>query len=141
MRSLLLYPATDNVYVQLSNTNGEIRVYTQTHDGKTELMKAPSLRNIHIDHTPLMAQVLSDNIASTPAIDALSKEIKSIANAKKIDLKPANFGKISKILFTDAEYVNSHLVPLIPALKNELNILRKKCTLTLMQASHNLRKK
>ena len=139
--SLLLYPATDNVYVQLSNTNGDIPVYTQTHDGNTELMKAQSLRTIHIDHTPLMAQVLSDNIAFTPAIDALSNEIKSIAKAKRIDVKPKNFGKISKILFTDAEYVNSHLVPLIPALKNDLNILRKKCTLTLMQASHNLRKK
>lgn len=139
--SLLLYPATDNVYVQLSNTNGDIPVYTQTHDGNTELMKAQSLRTIHIDHTPLMAQVLSDNIAFTPAIDVLSNEIKSIAKAKRIDVKPKNFGKISKILFTDAEYVNSHLVPLIPALKNDLNILRKKCTLTLMQASHNLRKK
>lgn len=141
VRSLVLYPATDNVYVHLSDTNGDIRVYTHTHDGKTEPMKVTSLRNIHIDHTPLMAKVLSDNIASTPAIDALSKEIKSVAKAKRIDIKPANFGKISKLLFTDAEYVNSHLVPLIPALKDELNILRNKCTLTLMQASHNLKKK
>ena len=141
VRSLVLYPATDNVYVHLSDTNGDIRVYTHTHDGQTEPMKVTSLRNVHIDHTPLMAKVLSDNIASTPAIDALSKEIKSVAKAKRIDIKPANFGKISKLLFTDAEYVNSHLVPLIPALKDELNILRNKCTLTLMQASHNLKKK
>lgn len=141
VRSLIMYPATDNIYVQLSNTNGDIRVYTQTHDGKTEPMKATSLRNIHIDHTPLMAKVLSDNIPSIPAIDALSKTIKTVARDKRIDIKPKNFGKISKVLFADSEYVISNLLPLIPALKDELNLLRNKCTLSLMQASHNLRKK
>ncbi len=88
-----------------------------------------------------MAQVLTDNISLIPAIDTLSKEIKATAKTNRIDLKPANFGKISKILFADEKYVDGQLLPLIPALKEELDLLRKKCKLTLMQASHNLRKK
>lgn len=141
VRSLLLYPATGNVYVQISNIDGNLQVYSQKTDGEIEPLKANKLRNIHIDHTPLMADVLSDNISRIPAINTLSNEIKAIARAKKIDICPKNFGKISKALFADSEYVKAKLLPLIPAIKNELNILRKKCTLTLMQASHNLRKK
>ena len=141
VRSLLLYPATGNVYVQISNIDGNLQVYSQKTDGEIEPLKANKLRNIHIDHTPLMADVLSDNISRIPAINTISNEIKAIARAKKIDICPKNFGKISKALFADSEYVKAKLLPLIPAIKNELNILRKKCTLTLMQASHNLRKK
>lgn len=141
IRELILYPVTENAYVHVPDVNGDLWVYTETADCDKEPMKAISLSKIHIDHTPLMAKVLTDNIASIPTIDALSKEIRSVAKAKKIDLKPANFGKISKILFANAQYVNTQLLPLIPALKDELNFLRKKCSLTLMQASYNLRKK
>ncbi len=141
IRALLLYPATENVYIRVPDVNGNLWVYTETADGKTEPLKATGIRNIHIEHTPLMAQVLTDNISLIPAIDTLSKEIKATAKTNRIDLKPANFGKISKILFADEKYVDSQLLPLIPALKEELELLRKKCTLTLMQASHNLRKK
>ena len=141
IRELLLYPATENVYIQLPDENVSLWVYTETADGNTEPLKANNLGKIHIDHTPLMAQVLTENISLVPAMNILSKEIKDIAKAKRIDLKPANFGMISKILFANSQYVNSQLLPLIPALKEELNLLRKKCTLTLMQASHNLRKK
>ena len=138
---LLLYPATENVYIRVPDVNGDLWVYTETADGKTEPLKATGIRKIHIDHTPLMAQVLTDNISLIPAIDTLSKEIKATAKTNRIDLKPANFGKISKILFADEKYVDGQLLPLIPALKEELDLLRKKCKLTLMQASHNLRKK
>lgn len=138
---LLIYPATENVYLQLHDENVDLWIYTETADGNREPMKAKTLRSIHIDHTPLMTQVLTENISSIPALNALSKKIKAVAKAKRIDLKPKNFGKISKSLFADEHYVNSQLLPLIPDLKNELNLLRQKCTLTLMQASHNLRKK
>ena len=141
IRALLLYPATENVYIRVPDVNGDLWVYTETADGKTEPLKATGIRKIHIDHTPLMAQVLTDNISLIPAIDTLSKEIKATAKTNRIELKPANFGKISKILFADEKYVDGQLLPLIPALKEELDLLRKKCTLTLMQASHNLRKK
>lgn len=141
IRSLLIYPATENIYIQLPEKSENLWVYTETKDGKKKPMKAKSLRQIHIDHTPLMAQVLSDNTSEIPAINALSKEIKAIAKAKRIDIKPTNFGKISKRLFADEHYVNSQLLPLIPALKDELNLLRKQCTLKLMQASFNLKKK
>ena len=63
---------------------------------KPNPLKATGIRKIHIDHTPLMAQVLTDNISLIPAIDTLSKEIKATAKTNRIDLKPANFGKISK---------------------------------------------
>ncbi|MBD5284026.1 MAG: hypothetical protein HDS31_05420 [Bacteroides sp.] len=141
IQALLIYPSTENVYIQLPEESGNFWVYTQTKDGNKEPMKTKSLRQIHIDHTPPMAQVLSDNISKIPALYALSEEIKTIAKAKRIDIKPKNFGKISKLLFADKDYVNSQLLPLIPALKDELNLLKRKCTLTLMQASHNLRKK
>lgn len=141
IRTLLIYSSTENVYIQFPEENGNLWVYTETKDGKKEPMKTKSLRQIHIDHTPLMAQVLSDNTSEIPAINALSKEIKAIAKAKRIDIKPTNFGKISKRLFADEHYVNSRLLPLIPALKDELNLLRKQCTLKLMQASFNLKKK
>lgn len=141
VKELRLYPATENVYIHLPDVKGDLWVYTETVGGKKEPLKANSLSKIHIDHSPVMAQVLTNNISLLPAIDAISKEIKSVAKVKRIDLKPKNFGKISKLLFTDGQYVNSRLIPLIPTLKDELNLLRKKCTLKLMQASHNLRKK
>lgn len=104
-------------------------------------MEAKRLRDIHIDHTPLMSDVLSASVGSLPALAVMSDLIKKTAKQKRLDIKPSNFGKISKSLFENTEIVDAQLLPLIPELKKELDILRGKCVLKLMQGSHNLKKK
>lgn len=104
-------------------------------------MVAKYLRDIHIDHTPLMSNVLSMSLNNLPAFTALSEVIRKIAKQKKLDIKSSNFGKISRNLFGNTEIVDTQLLPLIPELKNELDLLRRKCVLKLMQGSLNLQKK
>lgn len=116
-------------------------VYTETVHNEKVPMVAKYLRDIHIDHTPLMSNVLSMSLNNLPAFTALSEVIRKIAKQKKLDIKPSNFGKISRNLFGNTEIVDTQLLPLIPELKNELDLLRSKCVLKLMQGSLNLQKK
>lgn len=104
-------------------------------------MQAKEIREIHIDHSPTMATVLSETKGSLPAMNKLSELIRDTAKRHRINIKPVNFGKISKKLFADPDSVENDLLPLIPSLKEELDILRSKCELKLMQVKYNLTKK
>lgn len=116
-------------------------VYTEAiHDEKFPMF-AKRLRDIHIDHTPLMSNVLSMSLNNLHAFTAFSEVIRKVAKQKRLDIKPSNFGKISKNLFENTDIVDKQLLPLIPELKNELDLLRGRCVLKLMQGSLNLQKK
>lgn len=141
LSDLQISPSSGKVYAIGSGSKRSFQVFTETTAGDVEQMKAKSLGKIHIDHSPLMSDVLKDNVSSIPALNTLSDEIKTIAKAKRVDITTKNFGKLSKLLFADSQFVDEHLLPLIPALREELALLRKKSTLTLMDASNNLRKK
>ncbi|MDE6586770.1 MAG: hypothetical protein K2K40_00355 [Paramuribaculum sp.] len=143
IKEIIINPNEGSVNLLLEGCCDEHKVFTETmHEGDASIpMQAKRLQDIHIDHTPLMASVLSTNLANLPALNVMSEIIKKYAKQKQLDIKPSNFGKISKQLFKNTEVVNEQLLPLIPKLKNELDILRGECVLKLMQASLNLKKK
>lgn len=142
--SLLVNPSDRSVAVVVNEATGShCFVYTEQEDanGTALPMTAENLKGIHIDHTPNMATVLSEQKDNLPALDTLSKRIRDVAKKYRINIKPGNFGKISKKLFADPERVENELLPLIPAIKEELDLLKNKCELKLMQANYNLAKK
>lgn len=145
-KELIIDPNTKRVQVIPNAAHSGERVYsvmTETNDGKSSVvpMQADSLRGIHIDHTPLMTDVLRDYDKELPSLKTLTKIIKDVATQNRISIEPSNFGEISRKLFADEERVENEMLPLIPTLKEELNILRSKCSLKLMEAKYNLTKK
>ena len=149
LQRLVINPAKTSVEAVMNctvmkDTNGKhLTVMTEKGDDPEEIipMQAKDIRGIHIDHSPTMAKVLSETKGYLPAMKLLSDHIRLIAKIHRINIKPANFGKISKKLFADSERVENDLLPLIPALKEELDLLKNKCELKLMQANYNLAKK
>ncbi len=146
VKELIIDPNTKRVEV-ISNTGkpGETvyTVMTEINDGKSSVtpMQAASLRKIHIDHTPLMKDVLTESEKELPGLKTLTEIIKDVATQYRISIEPSNFGEISRKLFADEERVENELLPLIPSLKEELNLLRSKYSLKLMEAKYNLTKK
>lgn len=141
IKEIMINPNDGAVSMLLDGRSEKLIVLTENTQGDNVPMIAKRLRDIHIDHTPLMSNALSTSLANLPSLAVMSEIIKKSAKQKKLDIKPSNFGKISNELFRNTEVINEQLLPLIPELKNELDILRGKCVLKLMQASLNLRKK
>lgn len=102
-------------------------------------MKVGRLRDIHIDHTPLISQVLVDQAANLPALAQLTEMIKTVAKKHKLEIVTDNFSAIGTKVFEDISF--GDLERLIPALKEELKIIEANSTLTLMAAKYNLKKK
>lgn len=143
VETIMLYPDTGSVkIITNSDSENEFYVRTELYDSSddTEYMYAERLRDVHIDHTPLMKDVLSQSIDNLKALPSLSKIIIEKAKGAKIDIKPKNFGKISKLLFAD-ENVVAKLNAMIPDIKYDLNYLSNNCRLKLMSAVNNLKKK
>lgn len=141
---LTIHPQTNSVQISCRDEgNKNHEVYTETikeAEGKAP-MAVSGLRDIHIDHTPLMSKTLSEELSNLKALPTLTEIIKRVAKRHRIEVTTKNFGKISKKLFADEDFVDETLLPLIPEIKNDLNLLRGKGELQLMQASYNLRKK
>lgn len=144
LQRLVINPAKTSVEAVMNDINGKhLTVMTEKGDDPEEIvpMQAEDIRGIHIDHSPTMAKVLSETKGCLPAINELSDHIRKVAKIHRINIKPANLGEISKKLFAGPERVENELLPLIPSLKEELDILRAKCELKLMQGKYNLTKK
>ena len=137
----MINPNDGAVSMLLAGRSEKLIVLTENMQGSNAPMTAKRLRDIHIDHTPLMSNILSTNLANLPSLTFMSEIIKKSAKQNVLDIKPSNFGRISKHLFENKEIIEKQLIPLIPDLKKELQLLREQSTLKLMQATHNLRKK
>ena len=118
------------------------RMLTPTEDESAlpRFMEVEQLRNIHIDHTPLISNVLSDNISELPAMVKLTQIIRKVAETAKLSLVVSNFSTIKNELIKNEEDV-IEMLKMLPELKNELELIRSKSTLCLMDAKYNLRKK
>ena len=76
--SLLVNPSDRSVAVVVNEATGShCFVYTEQEDanGTALPMAAENLKGIHIDHTPNMATVLSEQKDNLPALDTLSKSV------------------------------------------------------------------
>ena len=118
------------------------RMLTSTEDDSASprFMEVEQLRNIHIDHTPLISNVLSDNISELPAMVKLTQIIRKVAETAKLSFVVSNFSTIKNELIKNEEDV-AEMLKMLPELKNELELIRSKSTLCLMEAKYNLRKK
>lgn len=113
---------------------------TEDESASPRLMEVEQLSNIHIDHTPLISNVLSDNILELPAMVKLTQIIRKVAETAKLSFVVSNFSTIKNELIKNEEDV-IEMLKMLPELKNELELIRSKSTLCLMDAKYNLRKK
>ena len=118
-------------------------VYTETNEDHnvTMPMAVSRLRDIHIDHSPLMSQTLTDELSNLKALPRLTEIIRQVAERHRIKITTKNFGKISKRLFAEKSMICEELVPMIDDLQKDLDSLRRKSTLKLMAGKYNLIKK
>ncbi len=123
--------------------NRDYVVCTETNDAYDKIapMAVGRLRDIHIDHTPLMSQTLSDEVANLKALPKLTEIIRKVAKRHGIEITTKNFGKISKKLFADETMVCEKLIPMIEEIKSDLYLLQRNSSLKLMASKYNLRKK
>ena len=103
-------------------------------------MEVDRLSNIHIDHTPQISKVLSDNIAQLPTMVRLTEIMRKTAETAHLPLNVSNFSAIEKEVVKNKTAV-AEMLKMLPELKNELELIRSKSTLCLMEAKCNLRKK
>lgn len=139
--ALTINAATKEVMVTLQNgETARVQTCTVKEDLPARPMQVNKLRNIHIDHTPLMADVLSENITSLPAMVKLTEIIRSVADANHLSIISTNFSEIARKVIGSKEHLMV-MMALIPELKIELELIRKETTLQLMEAGCNLKKK
>ncbi|MGP1469909.1 MAG: hypothetical protein ACTTJY_11305 [Hoylesella shahii] len=139
--TIVINPTTKEVTVTL--LDGTIaRMLTQTEEAtaSARFMEISQLCKIHIDHTPLICNLLSENISNLPAMVRLTEIIREVAKENNLSIVRDNFSTIaSKVMKSEKHIVE--MLEMIPTLKNELEFIRSKSTLCLMDAKYNLRKK
>lgn len=135
---LEIQPENKRVVVTLGREETAI-VLTETENCGMVPLECSALRNIHIDHTPLMSEIIKENSAQLPALQKLTTIIREETIRQNITITTRNFSQISKAVFTNVDLAD--LETLIPALKEELILLKEKSTLCLMSQSENLKKK
>ena len=103
-------------------------------------MEVDKLSNIHIAHSPLISEVHSDNIPKLPTMVRLTEIMRKAAEAAHLPFTTSNFSAITnEVLKNEADVVE--MLKELPSLKDELELIRSKSTLRLMDAKYNLRKK
>lgn len=139
--TLIINTVTKEVTVTLQSGR-EARMLTPTEDenASPRFMEVDRLSNIHIDHTPQISKVLSDNIAQLPTMVRLTEIMRKTAETAHLPLNVSNFSVIEKEVVKNKTAV-AEMLKMLPELKNELELIRSKSTLCLMEAKCNLRKK
>lgn len=141
---LMINPQSKTVEIsRKEEDNKGYVVYTETNEDSDELvpMAVGRLRDVHIDHSPLMSRILSEELPNLKALPRLTEIIKQVAKSHRIDVTTRKFGKISKKLFADESMICDELIPMIDEIKKDLELLRRKSTLKLMSSKYNLKKK
>ena len=139
--TIIINPTTKEVTVTLLDGT-TARMLTQTEEATepARFMEISQLCKIHIDHTPLICNLLSENISNLPAMVRLTEIIREVAKENNLSIVRDNFSTIaSKVMKSEKHIVE--MLEMIPTLKNELEFIRSKSTLCLMDAKYNLRKK
>ncbi len=139
--TFIIGATTKEVTVTL-NDGETAKMLTPTEDenASPRFMEVDRLSNIHIDHSPLISEVLSDNITKLPTMVRLTEIMRKAAEAAHLPFTTSNFSAITnEVLKNEADVVE--MLKELPSLKDELELIRSKSTLRLMDAKYNLRKK
>ena len=139
--TIVINPTTKEVTVTLlDGTTARMLTQTEEATAPARFMEISQLCKIHIDHTPLICNLLSENISNLPAMVRLTEIIREVAKENNLSIVRDNFSTIaSKVMKSEKHIVE--MLEMIPTLKNELEFIRSKSTLCLMDAKYNLRKK
>jgi hypothetical protein len=139
--TIIINPSTREVTVTLlDGTTARMLTQTEEATAPARFMEISQLCKIHIDHTPLICNLLSENISNLPAMVRLTEIIREVAKENNLSIVRDNFSTIaSEVMKSDKHIVE--MLEMIPTLKNELEFIRSKSTLCLMDAKYNLRKK
>ena len=126
------------VYALLKNDT-KVDVYTHTADNKIKLLSVDKLKNIHIDHTPLINNVLESNKDKLPALIKLTEDIKRYSIDNNVEIARGNFIKIFNGIINS--YDIDFIISITSELEHDLDFIRQNTTLELMDAEENLKKK
>lgn len=139
--TLIINTTTKEVTVTLQDgETAKMLTFTEDKAESPRLMKVDRLRDIHIDHTPLISNVLSENISNLPAMVRLTEIMRKVAKTSNLSFKTNNFSAIeNKVINSNADVVE--MLKMLPMIKDELELVRSKSTLCLMDAKHNRKKK
>ena len=139
--TIIINPTTKEVTITLlDGTTARMLTQTEEATAPARFMEISQLCKIHIDHTPLICNLLSENISNLPAMVRLTEIIREVAKENNLSIVRDNFSTIaSEVMKSDKHIVE--MLEMIPTLKNELEFIRSKSTLCLMDAKYNLRKK
>lgn len=137
---VLLEIQPDSKQVTVTLDNGETAtMLTETKDRGMVALKSKALRYIHIDHTPMMAEILKENFDRLPTLQKFTAIIRKVAGKGGIPISASNISKISSAIFKDTD--SADLETLIPELKEDLTLIQEKAGLCLMSQAENLKKK
>lgn len=138
----LIIDSTANEVTITLQDGGTAKLLTPTVDAAAspQLMKVNRLNDIHIDHTPLISNLLSENVSVLPTLVKLTGIIRNVAEVNNLSFVVSNFSSIAKKVMASEKRVEE-MQKMIPGLKDELEWIRRNSTLCLMEAKYNLRKK
>ena len=139
--TIIINPTTKEVTVTLlDGTTARMLTQTEEATAPARFMEISQLCKIHIDHTPLICNLLSENISNLPAMVRLTEIIREVAKENNLSIVRDNFSTIASQVMKSEKHI-VEMLEMIPTLKNELEFIRSKSKLCLMNAKYNLRKK
>ena len=139
--TIIINLTTKEVTVKLlDGTTARMLTQTEEATAPARFMEISQLCKIHIDHTPLICNLLSENISNLPAMVRLTEIIREVAKENNLSIVRDNFSTIASQVMKSEKHI-VEMLEMIPTLKNELEFIRSKSTLCLMNAKYNLRKK
>lgn len=147
---LIIDSKKEQAFIKVGNK--KLELLSETPKGRKENMKARSLRNIHLDHTRRMEDLLNELSRILPTMEKLTLLIRETIKGEKRERKskkgivtveldkyqPGTLDLISpvfaeKVKFEDVAY-------LLPLLLVELNYIGAATKLAAMSDEHNLEK-
>lgn len=133
-------PQSKRVTVTLPDMQ-KATLWTETEKGEKVPVQAEDIRDIHIDHTPLIARFLSEYAEELLALPRLTTIIQECARQKNITVTDNKSLHVITNELLDNPKRFLELERMIPQLKNELCFISDEITLKLMSAKYNLKKK
>ena len=147
---LIIDSKKEQAFIKVSNK--KLELLSETSEAKMDPMKVKSLRNIHLDHTRRMEDILNDLSQILPTMEKLTLLIKETIKDEKrerkskkgivtVELDKYQPGTLDMISPVFAEKVKFEEVAyLLPMLLVELNYIGAATELVAMSDKHNFEK-
>ena len=138
IKTLEIDLSSKNVTVLLKD-NEKAALLTKTDKGDTEAMRASILNDISIDHVIPMAYILEDKAGELPVLGKLTRLMKHVAKEKNMNITAKKMSTLNNQIIKRISFPK--LIPLLPELIKEIEIINAATELQLMDKIYNIRKK